>query len=145
MLSPWHRRAVPLFACLGLVMMGCGVRTYPVEGKVVFKDGTLLTAGVVEFESVVPPHTRAAGRLDREGHFVLNTTHAGSGAMTGEYRMRILPELPERFELLLDPDPTRARALLIDGRYLDFDTSGLKVAITPGRNDLTISIARPAE
>jgi hypothetical protein len=127
------------------VMVGCAERTYSVEGKVLFKDGTPLAGGIVEFESTTPPHTRAAGSLDQKGQFILSTVREGSGAMQGEHRVRIVPELPDQYEITLDPDANVARGKIIHSRYLNYQTSDLKVTVKADKNVFQFDIDRPPQ
>src|SRR5262245_32183270 len=80
-----------------LAAVGCGgPRTYPVEGRVVFKeDGTPLRGGQVLFESVdASQTTSSSGIIDDDGYFRLSTFKPGDGAFAGDYRALVTPPFP---------------------------------------------------
>ena len=75
---------------------GCSnkIPTYPVRGKVVYKDGTPIRGGgglMIWFESTASPYHRASGLVEANGEFVLSFIEAGSGAPEGEHRIRFDP------------------------------------------------------
>src|SRR5262245_34969646 len=100
-------RRVPVTgsALLALVVVllaaGCSgsePKTYPVKGKVVFKDnpgfvGRLL-GGSVEFQSTSDPNLKVTGLIDDEGSFSMITVledKALNGAPAGQYKARVQP------------------------------------------------------
>lgn len=123
-----------------LAAVGCGTKTHPVRGQVVYKgDGKPLPGGVVIwFESTTPPYERASGVVDREGSFYLSTTRDGSGAIEGEHRIRFEPIVP-----YAEPSAEAALARTLPPRYREFRTSGLKEVIQPGQNRFTIEVEPP--
>lgn len=70
--------------------------TYPVHGKVVFRNGTPITAGVVCFQSQEDRGVSATGTIGPDGSFVLSSFIAGArapGALPGKHRVIITPPL----------------------------------------------------
>src|SRR5947209_5023568 len=63
---------------------GCGSNTYPVEGKVVWADGspiTELAGGMVQFESEkLTPNVSARGTIQPDGTFRIGTHNPDDGA-----------------------------------------------------------------
>lgn len=133
------------FGCVTAMLFfvtGCKseVPTYPVQGKVIFKEtGQEMTApAMIWFESTKPPYTRAMGLIEK-GQFYLSTNRDGSGAMEGEHRVRIDAAVPNA-----DPGAVQRLAKVIDPRYFEFQTSGLKETINPGaENNFTIEVTKP--
>jgi hypothetical protein len=125
---------------LAMVVTGCGTKTYPVRGKVVFKeDGQPVRGGVtIWFESTEPPYARAAGVVDGEGNFYLSTVRDGSGALRGEHRIRFEPAVP-----YADATAEEALARRMHPRFREYRTSGLKQTIVPGDNQFVIEVERP--
>src|SRR5687768_17404398 len=74
-----------------------GLKTVPVQGKVIFtKGGEVKTLydrqGLVSFESVEQPGVRAIGELQEDGSFTLSTIKDGlsaPGAVEGTHRVRL--------------------------------------------------------
>ena len=116
--------------------------TYPVEGKVVFPDGTPLTGGMVEFEFVGGEGNplNARGRIEEDGTFCLSTFEAGDGALAGEHRAIVRPPAPDYSPRKSGPLPKR----IIDPRFERYGTSDLRFTVKEGKNDfITIQVARP--
>jgi hypothetical protein len=125
-----------LVAVLVLVA-GCGGKgTYPVEGKVVYPDGTVATdlAGhSVNFESA-ELKVSATGEVQSDGSFKLGTYENDDGALPGKYRVTVFRPLP------VGDEPTPRD--MIDPKYKSLDTSGLEVTIEPKVNAVTLTVER---
>src|SRR5215207_1436287 len=82
---------------LALFVCGCGpsgqVKTYPVKGVVKFEGKPMVGGGSI---SLVPladqPGKTAAGIIQPDGTFVLETYKAGDGSMAGDFRVAIFQE-----------------------------------------------------
>jgi hypothetical protein len=115
---------------------GCGgPRLRPVEGKVVFPDGSALTVGTVVF---IPKDKNASlsprGEVRADGTFRMMTFKEGDGAPEGEYQVLIAPEA------VLDPPPTPP----FDRRFMSIEKSGLEYTVKPGKNEFfTITVEKP--
>jgi hypothetical protein len=93
-----------LLAALTVVLLtapGCRTgppspQTYPVKGKVTFRDGKPMTAGLIEFRSTADPALMTNGQIQADGTFTL-TTHFGRdklpGAIEGEHKVSITPKV----------------------------------------------------
>jgi hypothetical protein len=125
-------------ACAGLA--GCGgdkmPKTYPLEGKVVFKGGAPLTGGSIAFESATgDPPWRAGAAIDESGNFsdVVTLRSDGKeagGLVEGEHRVKI--DLGRGGE-----DRPRVR---VPARYLDFSKSRLTVRVPAPDNRVVIEL-----
>jgi hypothetical protein len=125
---------------LGLLLIsapGCdGSKLYPVEGTIVYPDGEAVTglAGAsVEFDPVAGKEG-ARGEVQADGAFRLGTHKPGDGAAPGEYRVSIQPPLPA-----LDRPAPR----VLDRRYENVATSGLRVTIKAETNHLRLEVEKP--
>jgi hypothetical protein len=96
-----------LLAAALLGTSGCGaggasdLKTYPVKGKVVRKDGRPFPGGAITFRAVANPSLTATGAInEQDGTFELHTlVVAGSrnqklpGAPAGEYTVLVIPAM----------------------------------------------------
>src|SRR5262245_51662606 len=102
-----------------------GSNLIPVNGKVVHKDGTPVTAGMVIFEPV-SQKVSARGEIHADGTFHLGTNSDNDGAMEGEYKVLIAPPpLPEEGKRLRSP---------IAAKYLSLETTPLKCKVSRDRS-----------
>jgi hypothetical protein len=124
-----------LVACL--LIAGCGGKgTYPVEGKVVYPDGTVaneLAGYIVSFESA-EQKVSASGLVHSDGTFRVGTFDVEDGAVPGKYKIAVTPPQPSAD----DPPPLR----VIDPKYSDLDSSGLEVTIEPKTNVVILKVER---
>jgi hypothetical protein len=130
-------------AFLLLTVVGCGgQKTYPVEGRVVFKeDGSPLWGGFVQFElkDEEAPSVVARGAIQEDGSFRLQTYRDNDGALEGVHRVLITPPLTGGdFERGNVPQ-------VIHPRYKSYQTSKLEFTVTRDRanNNFRIEIEKP--
>jgi hypothetical protein len=117
---------------------GCGAKKYPVEGKVVWADGTAakeLAGGMVIFESTQAPLS-ARGEVREDGSFRLTTEVPDDGVPPGEYRVLVSQSRPEPDGITRPPPPP------MDPRFEDFKTSGLTYTVQPGKNEAVLKVER---
>jgi hypothetical protein len=115
---------------------GCGARTYPVQGKLVWPDGSPVTGvagGSVIFESTDQPLS-ARGEVMADGTFVLCTYKPGDGVHPGRYRVAISQPLEEG----KDGPPSR----IFLEKYENPKSSGLEATVEPKPNDFTFTLER---
>jgi len=125
-----------------LVLTGCSaghIKTYPVKGKVELKDGDvqMLTGSHVEFKHETDPDLRPTGKIASDGTFRVQTLHKGiilPGAPEGKYQARII--LADES----DEGVPKRKGDPFHRRFLDFQTSGLSVAVPS--SDVTVSLSR---
>jgi hypothetical protein len=139
--GPWfsaRTKRWPLVVLLLIGVAGCGGRRlYPVQGKVVFQDGTPLTGGLVVFEAVDPAaKVCASGPIRDDGTFRLGTDKEGDGAVAGRHRVLVVPPVPPKLQERNPPTP-------IHPRFQHFDTSKLEFTVVPGPNEFTIVVEKP--
>jgi hypothetical protein len=120
-----HARAARNGAITWLALLatcGCDSQTFfPVSGKVTYKDGKPLTAGLVIFEPV-SQKIGARGEIQADGSFQLGTHKNNDGAMEGEYKVLIAPPpLPEEGKRLRSP---------IHPKYQNLESTPLKFTVT---------------
>ena len=123
-------------ALLALWVAGCGFgsnKTYPVQGRVVFKeDNRPLTGGTVLWKSVSDPNARASGEIGSDGTFTLSSS-TGEGVVPGEYQVLIQPPIAEGGE--------RGKAT-VPPRYQRVETSDLRYTVKPGENHVEIKLEK---
>jgi hypothetical protein len=105
--------------------LGCGgsgrepPKTYPVSGKVVFKDGTPMTGGLVEFRSAVEQEHAAFGRIGSDGTFTLETLFDNQkypGAVAGKHRVTVTPQAGDQAAGGDIPRPTTLPEVVVEPR-----------------------------
>lgn len=141
-----------LVVCWLSPVLGCGdskLATYPASGRVAFTDGKPLSGGTVELRPVrqqdVDPSAAetgafcARGLIQPDGAFELSTFAPGDGATEGEHVALIVPPIPPgRIDPTIRPKP------VINPRFQNYGTSGLKFTVTPeGPNEFEIIVERP--
>lgn len=133
--APPCRLAVFALALAGAA--GCGSKMYPVQGKVVFKDGRPLAGGQVIFE---PQDNEAKfsvrGDIQADGTFRMGTHTDDDGVPAGTYRAAVIPKPPPNPDERPRPPPP------IHPRFGSFDKSGLKYTV-PSAEKLTIQVDKP--
>jgi hypothetical protein len=134
--------AVAITAALFFFSAGCtrpGAKTYPVKGQLEVTGGDLkaLAGHTVEVALVSDPQVRAAGQIQDDGSFTLETLQQGAilnGAAEGTYKARIV----------LADDDIAARNLAaksLHPRYLQFDKSGLSLEV-PAAQVVSLKVTR---
>ncbi len=141
--SPALGALLLLTLCLATAAAGCGNRrrTYPVVGKVVFRDGTPLNGGLVEFESLSEGEKpiNAHGAIHADGSFQLGTYSDGDGAVEGLHRAIVRPPFVEASNLNEGVLPRP----IIHHRFENYEASGLRYTVVPGSNQFTIIVEKP--
>jgi hypothetical protein len=113
------------YGLLLVAVCGCGgQRTYPVRGKVVLRDGTVLSGGWIVFEPVNPDsRTSATADINADGTFQLGTRSKSDGALPGLYRVVINPPLghnaAERVSVVVGVHP----------KYRSYDSTPFEVVV----------------
>jgi hypothetical protein len=122
-------------------LAGCGGDgPYPVEGKVVWSDGTPATEldGALVVFDLPEKQTNAKGNVQADGTFRLTTTATGDGAMAGDYKVVIV----ESRKPLGGPDPSLMAPGHLDVKYADPSTTDLTATVKPGTNEITLKVER---
>jgi len=134
--------AVVITATLFLSSAGCGQagpKTHPVKGRIELAGGDFkaLAGHTVELALESNPHVRAAGQIQDDGSFSLQSLHGGAilaGAAEGNYKARIV---------LADDDlaSRNVAAKAVHPRYLQFEKSGLGVTV-PAAEVVSLKVTR---
>lgn len=126
------------------LLCGCGSGVYPVEGQVVWKDGTPakeLVNGYVVFD-LPEKQTSARGSIQADGTFKLTTNSPNDGAFPGNYTVLVV-EVGRKS--LGGPDGSSMIAPgAMDVKFSDPNTSTLKVTIKPEPNKISLMVERAA-
>jgi hypothetical protein len=132
-------RRLMVLALILVTAVGCGSgNTYPVRGKVFFKDGTPLTGGVVVFKPVDDSlKVTAQGDIQQDGTFIVATYKEGDGALPGKYQVAITP--PPRKKIREKP----VERPIIHPRFENYETSGLQFEVKRGKNECPIEVDKP--
>lgn len=133
--------AIAAFSLLLLSLVGCQrdqPKTRPVSGAVELATGdvALLKGSNVELVQESDSTVRASGVIGDGGRFQIKTFHNGSflgGALEGNYKARII--LADESDEGIPKRPPN----LVPRRYLDFETSGLKLSVPSGDYNLKLS------
>ena len=133
MISDFRRTGLLLVLAI-LPIAGCHARaelpkTYPVRGKVVFRDGEPMTGGTIQFQSEEKPRVAASSIIAADGTFELSSFVAGArapGAVPGRHRVIVLPPVS-----INDVDP------------IWYAIPPQQASVCEGDNRLTITIEKP--
>lgn len=144
--KPMHLRFSRFFVLSSLTIAlcaftGCGSGIYPVEGKVVWADGspaTELAGSQVVFEQPVA-NTTARGTINADASFHLTTNTPDDGVVAGEHKVLVL-EVGR--QSLSGPDGTNIAPGALNPKFYTFETSGLTATVKPGTNEVTLKVER---
>lgn len=133
----WRRRALLLALAAVLAgAAGCGGDKYPVEGQLLWEDGSQvkdLKGGLITFHSK-GGNILARGEIQGDGTFRLSTARPHDGAPPGHYRVQLgqpLIEGTDRFP----PPPMHER-------YLNLETSKLEFTVEKKKNEPVFRLER---
>jgi hypothetical protein len=116
---------------------GCGGR-YDVTGRVLYEDGSPVPAGTVLAEATVDGKLFALqGNIEPDGSFTLGGMKPGDGALPGKYRAAVMPVA------LGDSERAAGKTPAVDGKFGQFETSGLSFEVRPEKNVITLRVAKP--
>lgn len=123
--------------CL-LFATGCGSGRYPVSGRVAFDDGTPVTEGSVIGEATVDGKPVAVqGNIGKDGGFEWGADRPGDGAFPGKYKVIVVPRA------LSDAELAEGKRPAVEGKYANYETSGLTFEVKPEKNEFNITLPRP--
>lgn len=125
---------------LAALLAGCGSGVYPVDGVVVWKDGSPakeLEGALVIFD-LPEKQVNANGSVQADGTFRLTTNKPNDGAPAGDYKVVIV----ERRTAKGGPDPTEMAPGKMDIRYADPSTTDLRATVTAGSNKVKLTVER---
>ncbi|MDZ7617390.1 MAG: hypothetical protein U1E05_10315 [Patescibacteria group bacterium] len=132
-----------LLASLSVLGCGSGQSVYPVQGQIVYADGspaTDLAGCTVTFESVDQAATAERGgisgwgEVQSDGTFTIGTYKPADGAIPGKHRVAISPA-PDMSEGVRTEPP-------ISLKYATVETSGLEAEVARGTNQIELKVER---
>lgn len=132
-------RMLVLIAGLTLTMSGCKEKelpmpkTYPVTGKVLYKDGKPMKKGMITFKPVGDDSASANSIVEEDGSFTLQTLtqtkQKAPGAVEGEHRVTLIFMVDDQMSGR-PPDPlTLAQTYKVlpqDNNYIEIKIDKLK-------------------
>jgi hypothetical protein len=140
-----HERVLAAGCCFAIsCLLGCSTSELPVyaaRGRVTFRDGTAVGAGLVEARPVEAPRpVMARGDIQADGTFTLSTFKLGDGAIKGRHRAIVRPKISGH-------EGSEVTAVPIDARFGSYETSGLSFTVTENaaKNEFTLVVERPAK
>ncbi|MSR32020.1 MAG: hypothetical protein EXR99_10990 [Gemmataceae bacterium] len=148
---------------LALTLAGCGgegtsvspntaIPVYSVKGTVKFKDGKVVTEGLVEFvsQAEVTKGRSSTAKVKPDGSYELETFDKGKGAFAGPSLARITPLIHGSGPAVDDEgNPIEGKvekkaASSIPAKYNDYKTSGLSFTIEKKENVIDIVLEADA-
>lgn len=135
------RKLTLLALTVGLI--GCGgIKTYPVNGTVVFKESGQpakeLAGHNISTESEIPGDDgkkySGSGQITPEGTFTLSTFAPNDGLMVGKHRVAITPPVPSG-----DGPPPKK---VIPDRFGDLTQSGLTISVESGKVQAKLEVSK---
>lgn len=123
-----------------ILIFGCadlGPSLYPVLGKIQNDKGDVsaLEGSAIEIVSDADSNIRAAGTINADGSFILETLQMGriqKGAREGDFKVRLV---------ISDDDKGKAKVAnrVIPKKYLSFEASGWKIKV-PVSSDVLLNL-----
>ena len=133
-----------LLLLLLVACVGCGsgqLPTHAVEGSVKFEDGTTVMFGDIEFFSV-DHKINARGKINRDGTFTVGTYAENDGAVEGRHQIVIQQMTGSYLTAKYNDQIKHDHGELIDSAYFDYRTSGLECTISPGTNEVELTVKK---
>jgi len=124
-----------------LVCSGCNsgkLKTYPIEGQVVFEDGSPVKVGIVETKAVGGA-VQATGSIAKDGSFSLTTYRQNDGAIAGEHKVVIVQFIPVEDI----PNYRPSTMGVVNRKHATYHTSGLSMTVVPnGENKIKLVVTK---
>ena len=126
-----------------LLLSGCSgnLPTYPVEGQVVFEDGSSPMFGQIEFYNEAAK-LNARGKINRDGTFTVGTYKENDGAVEGVHKVVIIQNTGSGLEVQLEVFVKHDHGALVDRAYCDYRTSDLTCTIAPTTNRVKLLVRK---
>ena len=137
-----HRFGLAVVLLVTTFLVGCaGSGPYPVEGSLVWEDGT--PAKELALSSVVfdlpEKQTSARGVVQPDGSFRLTTNKPDDGALAGDYKVMVVEAGRKH---LGGGDGSLLAPGFLDSRYADPRTTDLTATVVPGKNIVKLTVRR---
>jgi hypothetical protein len=140
-LPPCYHCGNPRWSAIGFlwlvviccILPGCNqgpLKTYPVQGKFVYEDGTFPKFGDIEFYSETH-RINARGVIERDGTFTVSTFRKGDGAVAGKHKIIVTQNLASPLTARIRQEIDHDHGKIISLQYNDYRTTDLECEITP--------------
>lgn len=116
---------------MALFSTGCRdnvLKTYPVEGRVIFEDQSVPKFGEIEFYHE-QHRVNARGAIGRDGQFTVSTFREGDGAVAGKHKVIITQNVASPLTARIRQEIDHDHGMLIASEYNDYRTSKLECEI----------------
>lgn len=137
----------PFFISAGvlaiLLATGCNsgqLKTYPVQGQVVFEDGSPVKVGTVETKAV-GKSIQATGLIAKDGTFTLRTYRDNDGAIAGEHKVVIVQMIPVEDI----PNYRPSTMGVVNRKHASYHTSGLTMTVVAGGENKVKLVVKGAD
>lgn len=119
--------------------VGCDsgrLKTYPVQGKVVFADGSPVKVGTIETKSV-EHGIQSTGQIERDGSFTLTTYKPNDGAVAGKHECVVV----QFIQIEEIPNYRPSTLGVVHRKHSMYSSSQLNFTIEPnGPNDVKLVV-----
>ena len=141
---PWlayvgQRCGITIAISFAFLAGGCGGNLCPVEGKLLWKDGSPakeLSGSQVVFECA-EKRTSSIAVIQADGTFRMQTIKPDDGVPAGHHKVAVLEHRPNS-----NAAGTQLTPAKLDLKYADLNSSGLEADIKPGKNEVTFKLDR---
>jgi ribosomal protein S12 len=124
---------------IGTSLVGCNngqLKTYPVQGKVVFADGSPVKVGTIETKSV-EHGLQATGSIELDGSFTLTTYQPNDGAVAGQHRCVVI----QFIQVEEIPNYRPSTLGVVHAKHSTYSTSELSFQVDPnGTNEVKLVV-----
>ncbi|MFK7769725.1 MAG: hypothetical protein AB8B55_21130 [Mariniblastus sp.] len=137
-----RRRYAALAVLLLASAVGCNsdqLATHPVDGVLKYEDGTYPMFGNIEFYNE-SHKINARGTINRDGTFTVGTYEDSDGAVEGRHQIVIQQITGDSLTEKLSNQIKHDHGALLDSAYFDYRTSDLECVISPGRNQVELTV-----
>lgn len=127
---------VPLLSTLALGCNSGRLKTYEVEGQVVFKDGSPVKVGIIETKAFGKP-IQATGTINKDGSFRLSTYRENDGAIAGPHRVVVIQMIPVEDI----PNYRPSTMGVVHKKHASYNTSELTINVQTGPNKIRLVVS----
>jgi ribosomal protein S12 len=116
------------------------LKTYPVQGQVVFADGSPVKVGTVETKSV-EHGVQSTGSIGLDGRFTLTTYKPNDGAVEGQHRCVVIQFIP------IEDIPNYRPSIMgvVNRKHSMYSTSELNFTVKPGEDSSVKLVVQGAD
>ena len=123
----------------GWSIIGCNdgrLKTYPVRGKAIFANGSVVKVGTIECKSR-EHRVQATGTIENDGTFLLSTYKSNDGAVAGLHDC-VLVQFIQTENI---PDYKPSSIGVVNKKHSTYSTSGLNIEVSASKpNEVAIKV-----